>query len=368
MAIIVSNPDIFDFSYIPEKFMFRGKQNNALEALSVTPLKGGVANAISVYGRSGTGKTATARKLLSSHKEFRNFYFNTISLTSIRNILLEIIHGSRRFVNSNQPYPDLFHRIKQVDGGNMLLVLDEATNVMKFDRDGIYNLMRNKELYGTNIGVIFITMEDPSLFLTEREKKSLGLFSSINFPRYSSSELFQITMDRAREGLYSGSFDDDIIGAIGEMAEPSGSARVAIELLQKSAFMCQHRGGKFIEMEDLRTANSMISPYVTESKLSGFSFDDLLVLLALCRSLHHSSSATMADVISSLEVLREQHPGTGDNRTNFYRIVRRLENSGIVEGRITGKGYGKGVEKVLAINDIPVHTLEEKIEAILNAM
>ena len=64
MAIIVSNPDIFDFSYIPEKFMFREKQNNALEALSVTPLKGGVANAISVYGRSGTGKTATARKLL----------------------------------------------------------------------------------------------------------------------------------------------------------------------------------------------------------------------------------------------------------------------------------------------------------------
>ncbi len=366
--MIVSNPEVFDFSYIPEKFRFREKQRSIIESLSIAPLLSGVANTVSIYGRSGTGKTATARRIISGNTKFRSYYFNTISLTNVRNILLEIIHGGRTFIMKNQPYAELFEKIGNMKEKNILLILDEATNILKFDRDGIYNLIRNKELYGTNIGIIFITMDDPSLFLTEREKKSMGLFSSINFPRYSSSELFRIVHDRAVEGLFPGSFDDSIIESISEMSEPSGSARVAIELLQKSAFICTHRGGKAIEMEDLRTANSIISPYVTESRLSGFSYDDLMVLLALCRTLHHSSSAGTLEVMSSLTVLMEHYHGIPINKLNFYRIVRKLENSGIVEGRIMGKGYGKGVEKVLAINDIPVHILGEKIESMLNAM
>ena len=102
---------------------------------------------LSIHGRSGTGKTATVRRIISGNTKFRSYYFNTISLTNVRSILLEIIHGGRAFVMANQSYTELFEKIGQMRDKNILLVLDEATNILKFDREGIYNLIRNKEIY-----------------------------------------------------------------------------------------------------------------------------------------------------------------------------------------------------------------------------
>ena len=46
-------------------------------------------------------------------------------------------------------------------------------------------------------------------------------------------------------------------------------------------------------------------------------------------------------------------------------MKRMLENLGIVEGRVVGRGDRQGVAKLIGINDIPVSVLEEKVEALI---
>ncbi|EQD58903.1 cell division control protein 6 related protein, partial [mine drainage metagenome] len=168
---------------------------------------------------------------------------------------------------------------------SILLIIDECANAVRKDPDGLYNILRAGELYGVTLGVILISVDDPLIYMSERERKTLGLFSGIKFPKYSENELYSILMQRVSLSLNDNTFTDENIQYISEISSAFGSARVAIELLQKSAYSAEYRGSDRISNDDIRAAKSMINPYLTESKLSELEKDDLLVLLTICDSL-----------------------------------------------------------------------------------
>ncbi|MGP6220711.1 Cdc6/Cdc18 family protein [Caldiplasma sukawensis] len=359
-----------DFSYVPEKLKFRETQINIVENLLIQPALSGINNNISFYGISGTGKTVTARYLMKNfHQNMFFLYENGASFSTIKSLLIHLLEKNGMVIYKSSQFPEIFNgliRLEEKTRKPQTIIIDEATNLMKFDRDGIYNLLRSHEMYGAHISVICITMEDPALFLTQRERNSLGLFSILNFPKYTTDEIFEILKDRASLCLSERSYDDDTLHYISEVSSTFGSARVAIELLQKSAFIARGRGSDFIETEDVRTAQSTISPYITESKLAGLSFEELVILLTVARSLENSSYVEFMKVVSSYRSFAELYGIKEVSERTVYRIVSKLENLGILESRVMGKGYRKGVEKVLAINDVPTSVLAEKIESILS--
>ena len=370
--MIVKNPDPLDFSYIPQKLKFRDKQIDNIRKIMLEPLKGGISSNLVAFGDSGTGKTSTMRYLSREEKRFTMVYENALSFSSLRSLLVDALSRMGRISGmKNLSFPDIFRamkRISQERGKNIVIIIDEATNLIKFDKDGIYNLLRANEVYGTPVACLLVSMEDPSIYMTERDKKSLGVFSTIHFNRYSKDELQAILQERARLALESGSYDETSIEYISEVAEKFGSARVAIELLQKSAYVCQYRDGDRIESEDIRAASSMINPYVTESKLGELDSEDLVVLLSVCRCLKDESSTEMSCVLKEARVVSEQFSIDVGADSKIYTIIKRLENVGIVEGRIVGRGDKKGVSKMIGINDVPVGVLEDKVMAMISRM
>ncbi len=370
--MIVKNPDPLDFSYIPQKLKFRDKQIDNIRKIMLEPLKGGISSNLVAFGDSGTGKTSTMRFLSREEKRFVMVYENALSFSSLRALLVDALSRMGRITGTrNLSFPDIFRAMKKITqerGKNIVIIIDEATNLIKFDKDGIYNLLRANEVYGTPIACILVSMEDPSIYMTERDKKSLGVFSTIHFNRYSRDELQSILLERARLALESGSYDDASIEYISEVAEPFGSARVAIELLQKSSYVCQYRDGDRIESEDIRAASSMINPYVTESKLGELDPEDLVVLLSVCKCLKDESSTEMSCVLKETRVVAEQYSIEVGGESKIYGIIKRLENVGIVEGRIVGRGDKKGVAKMIGINDVPVGVLEDKVMAMIRRM
>lgn len=362
------NPDALDFSYIPRKMFFRERQVSTLMANVLTPLRMGITSNLALFGSSGTGKTSTVRFILREEKGFTGIYENALSYSSLRALMTDVLSRVGKIVQKNLGFPEIFRsldRTLRAKQTNLLLVVDEATNLLKFDRAGLYNILRAHELYGCPMSTVIISMEDPSIYMTERERKSLGVFSTVLFDRYTRDELSRIVEDRAALAMSPEDIDPSVIEYICDLAEPFGSARVAIELLQKATYMCLYRNGESVSLEDARGARSMISPYVTESKLGELDRDELAVLLAICRSLRDDPSTSIADVIAEMGSVCEETGTEIMDQGKVYRIVRRLENTGLVEGKIVGKGDRKGVGKMLGVNDIPVSVLEEKVTEIL---
>lgn len=363
--MIIKNPDPLDFSYVPQSLRFREKQIDNIRRIMLEPLRAGISSNLVAFGDSGTGKTSTMRYLSREEKKFFMVYQNALSFSSLRALVLDSLSKMGRVTGTkNLAIPEIFRAMKKVSEErqrNIVIIVDEATNLIKFDKDGIYNLLRANEVYGTPISCILVSMEDPSIYMTERDKKSLGVFSAIHFNRYSRDELHEILRERAKIALEQGTYEESALDYISEVAEPFGSARVAIELLQKSAYVCQYRDGEKLESEDIRAASSMINPYVTESKLAELEPEELAVLLSVCRCLKDESSTEMACVLKESKVVGEQYSIDIGAESMIYSIIRRLENIGIVEGRIVGRGDRKGVSKMIGINDVPVGVLEEKV-------
>ena len=112
----------------------------------------------------------------------------------------------------------------------------------------------------------------------------------------------------------------------------------------------------------------MINPFFTESKLGELDINELIMLWTICRCIGHGVrtnvtcvSRMLADTAQSFGV----GPGKG---MNVYRVLKRLENMGLVESRIMGMGDRKGVKKVIEINDLPVSVLSEKIERLIRRL
>ena len=368
--MIVRNPDPLDFSYVPQKLRFRDLQIEGIRKMMLEPLRAGISTNLVAFGDSGTGKTSTMRFLAREEGGFIFAYENALSFSSFKMLLLDVMERVGRISAArNLSFPDIFRfisRIASEKNRKVVVIVDEATNLIKFERDGLYNLLRASEIYGAPISTILVSMEDPSIYMNERDRKSLGVFSTILFNRYSEEELIRIVEERSRIALSAGSLPDDVLMYLGHIAQPFGSARVAIELLQKSVYVCQYRSGDAVSTEDVRAAQSMINPYVTESKLTELDSLDLAVLLSICHCLRDEASTSMGCILEEVKLVAEQFSVHVGESTSVYRAVKRLENLGIVEGRIVGRGDRQGVNKLIGINDVPVSVLQEKIESLIS--
>ena len=359
--MIVANPAPLDISYVPEKLFFRDDKIAAIQSSILDPAISGISNNIIIHGDSGTGKTSTVKFLMRGNKSI--IYENALSFKNIRALLEHILSRLGRPVSyRGLSFHDIFSTLNSIISfrGTTVLVIDEATSLLKSDTDGLYNLFRASEIYGTPLSTILISMENPFSYM----ERKYGTVVELKFNKYSNSEIYRIISERAALSLEQGTYNDSIIKYISDISAPVGSARFAIELLQKAAYMAEYRLSGSIENDDVRSAVSLINPYITESKLSLLDKRELLVLLSICSLLGDKLSADVRTVENRVKLIGESY-GIALKRPEIYRVIRKLENLDIVLSSLQSRGNRSSVSKHISINDVPVSILSIKIRDIM---
>lgn len=367
--MIIKNPDPLDFAYVPERLRFREQQLKKIREIVLQPVRNGIYPNLVIYGASGTGKTATIKLLIREESTPLIIYENALSFGNIRALLVDVIHKlGKVFPNRAASYNQIFGAINSVMkkmGKSLVLVMDEASNIARRDPDGFYNLFRSNEIYSTGMSTILVSIDNPTIYFNERDRKSLGVFSALEFRKYTRDELYGIIEDRCEVALEEPSYSPEILDFIADVSEPFGSARVAIEMLQKAAHIADYRGSDGIGGEDIRAAKSLINPYVTESKLGELDKDELILLMTVCSCLKDVTETQLDCLEENVSSFAEQHGSERIDRKDIYRILRKLEVVGFIDSRTVSGGDKRGVRKVISISDVPVSVLSEKIEMML---
>ena len=249
-------------TYIPDRLPHRDDQIDKLARIWVAPLRGETPSNVFVYGKTGTGKTATVKYLMEElelaagdlSKEIEIAYLNcevvdtkyrvlaTLS-NKIRDKLSERVGDSdlpEEIPMTGWPTDEVYETLLEVIDEReqvVIVVMDEIDRlVSKGTSDVLYLLSRiNSDLNNAKVGVVGISNDLNFVSdLDPRIVSSLGE-EEVVFPPYNANQLEDILKERAGKGFSESVLKDGVISlCAAHAARKHGDARKALDLLRKA--------------------------------------------------------------------------------------------------------------------------------------
>ncbi len=346
---IVKDQYAFSQEFIPNKIMLREDEINKLSYL----LFGNeISSTVILKGNPGTGKTMIAKYMMKTIPAYESRYVNCYALQNERSIMAEI--AGKAEMKTDIMNSGFDKALKMMLSGfrkdRIFIILDEAHSLRRKDNSFLYYLSRSQELGGPPIKLLLVTIEDPEIFLDRSILSGLGRFNRITLREYNADDLYQIVTERANIALYDGTYEDDAIRTIAELSEESGSARIAIELLNNSVLLAENMGEPLTSGIVLKAFREF-SPPVDESSLTSLDTAELKILENLIM-LSKGAVFRVSDVREAMSEMKD---------SRVYKFLSRLENIGIVKKSKLSAGYKKGVQNEYMFK-IPKEILSQKIK------
>jgi len=357
-ARLFKDREVLRHDYLPERLPHREQQIRELGETVAPVLTGARGSNIFIYGKTGTGKTAVTKYVLS-HLEFKAKEFNAPVKFCYVNCRMA---GSeyRVFASLCQsmgvaiPFTGLsvgevFDRFRTgVDASKIIfmVVLDEADALIKTRGDGLlYELTRvNETLNKSKVTLIGIS-NDLRLkeFLDPRVLSSLSE-EEIVFRPYDAGELRNILSERAKVAFHDNALSDAALGLCAALAAAEhGDARRALDLLRVAGEVAERREATSIVEEHVREAEKHIEHNRVVEALQNLTLHSKLVTL----SVYHLNRVTAHGAITGeiFEVYNELSGELGVTPLTQRRLctlVNELDAMGLVNAKVISMGrYGR---------------------------
>jgi len=377
--------------YVPAYLPHREEQLKGLasyfRSLLVEP--GSLAQRVLLVGGIGTGKTATARRFGSdfrvlAHQRGLRFEYVHVNCHRDRTLYLVMQEIARQL---RIPIPprglaaqEMYHIIlKHLENKDMyvIITLDEFDYFIEVaGNDAVYFLVRTYDEYPNlvkRVNFIFITRSLTSLGRLDSATESYLMRNVIHFKPYTSSELFDILNYRAQEAFHEGTVPTEVIKYIAELVGVdnggSGNARLALEILMLAGNEADKEGSPVVTIEHVRKAYTHTNPdlsVLVNDVIKHLPLHELLLLLAAVRTLKHSNEpyVRIGMVEEEYRSLCEEYGEKPRRHTQIYEYVNDLKKRGIIEARLSGKGY-RGKSTLIGISIGPLDALEKYIQEII---
>ncbi len=341
--------------YLPERLPHREDQIRSLGEAVAPALKEAPSSNLFIYGKSGTGKTAVTKYVLShlesKAKEYgaqvKFCYVNCRMTGSEYRVFASLSLGLGSVVPfTGLSVGEVFDRFRGSLEHNrtlLIIVLDEIDALVKDRGDGLlYELTRiNETLRKSRVSIIGISNDlrlkeflDPRVFSSLSEEELV-------FRPYDASELRNILLERSKISFREGCLSESAISICSALAAAEhGDARRALDLLRVAGEVAERLGSELITEDHVREAEKHIEHDRVVETLKNLTLHSKLVLLSVCNL--SKSSATTGEIY---DVYKDSCSEIGISLLTQRRLgtlISELDAMGLLNAKIVNMGrYGR---------------------------
>lgn len=355
---IFKDREVLRHDYLPDRLPHREEQIRQLGETVAPVLKGERGSNIFIYGKTGTGKTAVTKYVLS-HLEVKAKEFNAPVKFCYVNCHItgseyRVLANLCQTLGVSVPFTGLsvgevFDRFNLgLDASRIIfiIVLDEIDALIKPRGDSLlYELTRiNETLCKSKVSLVGIS-NDLRLkeFLDPRVLSSLSE-EEVVFRPYDANELRNILFERVKAAFYDGALSDGALCLCAALAAAEhGDARRALDLLRVAGEVAERKGANIVVEEHVRDAEKHIEHNRVVEALKNLTLHSKLVVL----SVYHLNKAGGHRAITGeiYEVYSEACGALGITPLTQRRLctlVNELDSMGLLNTKVISMGrYGR---------------------------
>lgn len=357
--IFKSDREILRPSYIPDILPHREDQINQLASILVTALEGQRPSNVLLFGKTGTGKTASM-KYIGKEIERANSNLNRVNFIYMNCEVVDTQYGVLQNIG-NKFIEDFEQRIpftgwstervynilrEKIDEERRVIViaLDEIDKlVSKSGDDVLYHLCRiNDDLKNAKVSVIGISNDLRFMeFLDPRVRSSLSEEKMV-FPPYNAEQLKDILEQRSRIAFDDGVLEPPVIPLCAALAaQEHGDARRALDLLRVAAEIAERNHLPVVTESDvIRAKNKIELDCVTEA-IRTLPLQSKLVLMGVLLSEEKGDNKlTTGDLYETYKELCQCTSMAILTQRRITDLISELDMLGIIHARV--KSFGRG--------------------------
>lgn len=346
-----------DHRFLPDNLPHRADQIKSVAKYWVEALKGVTPPDVTIYGKTGTGKTAVAkfaRKQLENASKNKDVnvrveYIRCTDYTTEYQVIARLCQQMGQDVPYRgwtkaevvHAFRDLFK--KNVFGKNLILmiILDEIDILLKNDGDGLlYTLTRTE-----NVAIASISnFVDFKQFIKPRVKSSLR-DREIVFPPYNAQQLVDILQERATMSFDDDVLRDDVIPLCAAMAaKEEGDARYALDLLRTSGELADEKGSGIVYEDYVREAKEHIEHNKVTDIIMTLPSQQQKVLESILYLTKRKEEITSGRLY---DVYKEFSNGDSVSYRRIFDFINELEMLGLISTKTISRGRGKGRTNII---------------------
>ena len=355
---IIKNKDVLRHDYLPPKLPHREEQIHYLGEIVAPVLKRDRCSNVFIYGKTGTGKTAVAKYVLSRLYEraqslgvpFQICYVNCRLAGTEYRILASVCSA----LNVKVPFTglavgEIFDRFKVAldkEASLLIVVLDEIDELVKARGDMLlYELTRINEslsrskvsLVGISNDLMFKDLLDPRVLSSLSEEE-------IVFRPYNAAELYDILFERCSIAFFEQALPEGAVNLCAALAAAEhGDARRALDMLRVAGELAEREAAVEITEEHIRSAEKRIEHDRIIDAMKNLTPHSKLVLVSVyLLNKENISSAITGDIYEIYQELCELTTYTALTQRRVSGLISELDIIGLLNSRIVSMGrYGR---------------------------
>ncbi len=342
----------FDTSNQPEKIVSRVNEVEKIVGYILDYKQQQVVPLVSIYGRSGTGKSTLVKHICNHFSEIKLCFVNlrkTKTVFGTINLILNELDqpslASAQGMNLGmKKIREAILNVINLEKKKLFVLALDEFDVIFYDKRGnpsdfVYKLVEMQaELKSKGCLAMIFTISNNVLSdydLDDRIRSRIGN-SEIFFKPYTKEETLKILQQRSEEA-FGKKIDNKVLEECAKISFlEHGDARRAVDLLRVSAEIAA-KEKKEITVEHIKAASKQIQKDRVEEVISSLSHHSKLICLVLASKMF-SLDERWYSTMSIYEKYKEYLQSEPVSYRRFSELLKDLENTGLVISDTRSKG------------------------------